>query len=140
MISPPGGDLDLHVVYCTMNGAEAAHDPEFGATVKWDISLLDGYPDEFPHNGDSTLSATYNAMCAETAAPSLNAAKSLIINSSEEMTSRRRRCDPMKSTARSPPDCAGVAFRAGFGVSRPEQAREASLPDRPSVRAAHRPQ
>jgi glycosyltransferase involved in cell wall biosynthesis len=36
-------DLDLHVVYCTMSGAEAAHDPEFGATVKWDVSLLDGY-------------------------------------------------------------------------------------------------
>jgi hypothetical protein len=23
--------------------AEAAHDPEFGATVKWDAPLLDGY-------------------------------------------------------------------------------------------------
>jgi len=37
-------DLDLHVAYCTLRGAEAAHDPEFGATVKWDIPLLDGYP------------------------------------------------------------------------------------------------
>jgi hypothetical protein len=36
-------DLDLHVAYCTLRGAEAAHDPEFGATVKWDIPLLDGY-------------------------------------------------------------------------------------------------
>jgi glycosyltransferase involved in cell wall biosynthesis len=36
-------DLDLQVAYCTMSGAEAAHDPEFGATIKWDISLLDGY-------------------------------------------------------------------------------------------------
>jgi glycosyltransferase involved in cell wall biosynthesis len=37
------GDVDLHVAYCTLRGAEAAHDPEFGATVKWDIPLLDGY-------------------------------------------------------------------------------------------------
>jgi glycosyltransferase involved in cell wall biosynthesis len=37
------GDLDLHVAYCTMSGAEAAHDPEFGATIKWDIPMLDGY-------------------------------------------------------------------------------------------------
>jgi glycosyltransferase involved in cell wall biosynthesis len=36
-------DLDLHVAYCTLRGAEAAHDPEFGATVKWDVPLLDGY-------------------------------------------------------------------------------------------------
>jgi glycosyltransferase involved in cell wall biosynthesis len=36
-------DLDLHVAYCTLRGAEAAHDPEFGVTVKWDIPLLDGY-------------------------------------------------------------------------------------------------
>jgi glycosyltransferase involved in cell wall biosynthesis len=37
------GDLDLQVAYCTLRGAEAAHDPEFGATVKWDVPLLDGY-------------------------------------------------------------------------------------------------
>jgi glycosyltransferase involved in cell wall biosynthesis len=36
-------DLDLHVAYCTLRGAEATHDPEFGVTVKWDIPLLDGY-------------------------------------------------------------------------------------------------
>jgi glycosyltransferase involved in cell wall biosynthesis len=36
-------NLDLHVAYCTLRGAEAAHDPEFGATVKWDVPLLDGY-------------------------------------------------------------------------------------------------
>jgi glycosyltransferase involved in cell wall biosynthesis len=36
-------DLDLRVAYCTLRGAEAAHDPEFGATVKWDVPLLDGY-------------------------------------------------------------------------------------------------
>jgi glycosyltransferase involved in cell wall biosynthesis len=37
------GDVELHVAYCTLRGAEAAHDPEFGATVKWDVPLLDGY-------------------------------------------------------------------------------------------------
>lgn len=36
-------DLDLHVAYCTLSGAEAAHDPEFDATIKWDIPMLDGY-------------------------------------------------------------------------------------------------
>jgi glycosyltransferase involved in cell wall biosynthesis len=35
--------LDLHVAYCTLRGAEAAHDSEFGATVQWDVPLLDGY-------------------------------------------------------------------------------------------------
>src|SRR5256885_9033635 len=36
--------LDFQVAYCTLRGAEAAHDPEFGATVQWDVPLLDGYP------------------------------------------------------------------------------------------------
>jgi glycosyltransferase involved in cell wall biosynthesis len=36
-------DVDLQVAYCTLRGAEAAHDVEFGATVKWDVPLLDGY-------------------------------------------------------------------------------------------------
>ena len=35
--------LDLHVAYCSLRGAEAGHDPEFGASVRWDIPLLDGY-------------------------------------------------------------------------------------------------
>jgi glycosyltransferase involved in cell wall biosynthesis len=35
--------FDLHVAYCSLRGAEAAHDPEFGATVEWDVPLLDGY-------------------------------------------------------------------------------------------------
>jgi glycosyltransferase involved in cell wall biosynthesis len=35
--------LDFHVAYCTLRGAEAGHDPEFGMSVKWDIPLLDGY-------------------------------------------------------------------------------------------------
>jgi glycosyltransferase involved in cell wall biosynthesis len=35
--------LDFQVVYCSMRGAEAEHDPEFGATVQWDVPLLEGY-------------------------------------------------------------------------------------------------
>jgi len=35
--------FDLHVSYCALRGAEAAHDPEFGTNIKWDIPLLDGY-------------------------------------------------------------------------------------------------
>jgi glycosyltransferase involved in cell wall biosynthesis len=36
--------LDLHVVYCTLRGAEETHDPEFNVNVKWDVPLLEGYP------------------------------------------------------------------------------------------------
>jgi len=35
--------LDFQVAYCSLRGANAGHDPEFGATVKWDVPLLDGY-------------------------------------------------------------------------------------------------
>ena len=35
--------IDLQVAYCSLRGAEEGHDPEFGATVKWDVPLLDGY-------------------------------------------------------------------------------------------------
>jgi glycosyltransferase involved in cell wall biosynthesis len=36
-------EVDLKVAYCSLRGAEAMHDPEFNATVKWDVPLLDGY-------------------------------------------------------------------------------------------------
>jgi len=36
-------DLELHVAYCSLRGAEPAHDPDFAATVQWDVPLLDGY-------------------------------------------------------------------------------------------------
>jgi glycosyltransferase involved in cell wall biosynthesis len=36
-------DIDLHVAYCSLHGAESAHDPEFGTAFRWDIPLLDGY-------------------------------------------------------------------------------------------------
>jgi len=35
--------FDLHVSYCSLRGAEAGHDPEFAATVQWDVPLLEGY-------------------------------------------------------------------------------------------------
>jgi len=35
--------LDLRVAYCSLRGAEAGVDPEFGQEVKWDVPLLEGY-------------------------------------------------------------------------------------------------
>jgi hypothetical protein len=35
--------LDFQVAYCTLRGAKASHDPEFGADIQWDVPLLDGY-------------------------------------------------------------------------------------------------
>jgi glycosyltransferase involved in cell wall biosynthesis len=44
--------LDLHVAYCSLRGAEAGHDPEFGARIQWDVPLLDGYSwSEVPNRG-----------------------------------------------------------------------------------------
>src|SRR6266481_6153750 len=34
--------LDFQVAYCSLRGAEAGHDPEFGADIQWDVHLLDG--------------------------------------------------------------------------------------------------
>jgi glycosyltransferase involved in cell wall biosynthesis len=36
--------LDIQVAYCTLQGAEAGIDEEFGVDVKWDVPLLEGYP------------------------------------------------------------------------------------------------
>ena len=41
MAAHPG--FDLHVAYCSLRGAQAGHDPEFGATVQWDVPLMEGY-------------------------------------------------------------------------------------------------
>jgi len=50
MAAHPG--FDLHVGYCSLRGAEAAHDQEFGATVQWDVPLLEGYSwSHFPNSG-----------------------------------------------------------------------------------------
>lgn len=35
--------FDLLVAYCSLQGAEAGHDPEFGVQVKWDVPILEGY-------------------------------------------------------------------------------------------------
>lgn len=35
--------IELLVAYCSLKGAEPTHDPDFDATVKWDVPLLDGY-------------------------------------------------------------------------------------------------
>jgi glycosyltransferase involved in cell wall biosynthesis len=36
--------LDIQVAYCSLQGADAGADPEFGVEVKWDVPLLEGYP------------------------------------------------------------------------------------------------
>jgi len=36
--------LDIQVAYCSLQGAEAAVDCDFGMEVKWDVPLLQGYP------------------------------------------------------------------------------------------------
>jgi glycosyltransferase involved in cell wall biosynthesis len=36
--------LDVHVAYCSLQGAQTGIDPDFGREIKWDIPLLDGYP------------------------------------------------------------------------------------------------
>jgi glycosyltransferase involved in cell wall biosynthesis len=44
--------LDVTTAYCRLRGAEAGHDPEFGATIQWDVPLLDGYSwVEIPNKG-----------------------------------------------------------------------------------------
>jgi glycosyltransferase involved in cell wall biosynthesis len=35
--------LEIQVAYCSLQGAEAAVDPDFGVPVSWDVPLLDGY-------------------------------------------------------------------------------------------------
>src|ERR1700730_4828896 len=49
--------LELKVAYCSLRGAEAGHDPEFGTTVQWDVPLLDGYDWlEVPNHGSGSES------------------------------------------------------------------------------------
>ncbi len=51
--------LDFHVAYCSLRGAEAGHDPEFGRSVKWDIPLLDGHAwTHVPNRGSGSESFT----------------------------------------------------------------------------------
>jgi glycosyltransferase involved in cell wall biosynthesis len=49
--------FDLQVAYCSLRGAEEGHDPEFGATVKWDVPVLEGYSwTHEPNRGDGSES------------------------------------------------------------------------------------
>jgi glycosyltransferase involved in cell wall biosynthesis len=36
--------LEIQVAYCSLQGAEAEFDRDFGVQVKWDVPLLEGYP------------------------------------------------------------------------------------------------
>lgn len=45
--------LDFHVAYCSLRGAEAGHDPEFGASIQWDVPVLDGHSWTHVHNRGS---------------------------------------------------------------------------------------
>lgn len=42
--------IDVTVAYCSLQGAEAGMDPEFGVEVAWDVPLLDGYRWVHPRN------------------------------------------------------------------------------------------
>ena len=42
--------IDLTVAYCSLQGAEAGLDPDFGEDFSWDIPLLDGYRWVHPAN------------------------------------------------------------------------------------------
>jgi glycosyltransferase involved in cell wall biosynthesis len=47
--------LDFQVAYCSLRGAEAGFDPEFGANVQWDVPLLDGYKwTHIPNRGNGS--------------------------------------------------------------------------------------
>jgi hypothetical protein len=35
--------LNFQVAYCSLRGAEAAIDPDFATSVKWDVPLLEGH-------------------------------------------------------------------------------------------------
>jgi glycosyltransferase involved in cell wall biosynthesis len=49
--------LDFSVAYCTLRGAQPAHDPDFNTTVKWDVPLLEGYCwQEIPNQGSGSES------------------------------------------------------------------------------------
>jgi glycosyltransferase involved in cell wall biosynthesis len=50
--------LDLHVAYCSLRGAQSAtHDPDFQTNVQWDVPLLDGYQwTEIPNKGSGAES------------------------------------------------------------------------------------
>lgn len=52
--------IDFQVMYRTRVGADAYHDAEFGQTLQWDISLLDGYPYLFLSRKRSLAGVEFN--------------------------------------------------------------------------------
>ena len=48
------GQVELKVFYTWGEDSQKSHDPGFNKTVKWDISLLDGYPYEWAKNTSTT--------------------------------------------------------------------------------------
>jgi glycosyltransferase involved in cell wall biosynthesis len=49
--------IELHAAYCSLRGAKAGHDPEFGASIQWDVPLLEGYSwSQLPNRGPGTES------------------------------------------------------------------------------------
>ena len=55
--------LEFHVAYCSLRGAEAAHDSEFGQSIQWDVPLLEGYSwTHIPNrgSGSESLFGLYN--------------------------------------------------------------------------------
>jgi glycosyltransferase involved in cell wall biosynthesis len=49
--------LDLHVAYCSLGGAQPVQDPDFNTTVQWDVPLLEGYSwEEISNRGSGTES------------------------------------------------------------------------------------
>ncbi|MGC1620193.1 MAG: glycosyltransferase family 4 protein [Candidatus Acidiferrum sp.] len=49
--------LDFHVAYCSLLGAQPGHDSEFGTTLQWDVPLLDGYSwSHVPNKGSGNAS------------------------------------------------------------------------------------
>jgi glycosyltransferase involved in cell wall biosynthesis len=48
------GQIELKVFYTWGEGSQKSYDPGFNKTVKWDISLLDGYPHEWVKNTSVT--------------------------------------------------------------------------------------
>jgi len=51
--------IDFHVAYCSLRGAEAGHDREFDAMVQWDVPLLDGYEWTHVSNRGSELESFF---------------------------------------------------------------------------------
>ena len=45
--------IDLQVAFCSLRGAKASLDPEFGTSVQWDVPLLDGFEWAEIHNRGS---------------------------------------------------------------------------------------